>query len=99
MMFYRAYLYRLCQKKLYNFHCLIAEKVDKAQQQQSRGQNMIFLCVRRFSNDIIPWTGVKVMVHCVMSGKNKVGHFHPPIITWGKRTFYTLRLRPPRGST
>ena len=20
--------------------------------------------------------------------------FHPPFITWGKRTFYTLRLRP-----
>ena len=68
-------VYRLCQKKLYNFQSLIAEKVNKAQQQLSGGQNIIFLCVRRFLNGIIPWSGVKVIVHRVMSGKNKVGHF------------------------
>ena len=61
--------------KLYNFQFLIAEKENKAQQQHFDGQNMIFLCVRRFLN-IIPWSGVKVMVHWVMSGKNKVGHFY-----------------------
>ena len=70
-------VYRLCQKKLYNFQFLIAEKVNEAHQQHFGGQNIIFLCVRRFLNGIgiIPWSGVKVMVHCVMSGKNKVGHF------------------------
>ena len=56
-------IYRLCQKKLYNFQSLIAEKVNKAQQHHSDGQNIIFLCVRRFLNGIIPWSGVKVMVH------------------------------------
>ena len=55
--------YRLCQKKLYNFQFLFAEKVNKAQQQHSGGQNIIVLCVRRFLNGIIPWLGVKVMVH------------------------------------
>ena len=64
----------MCQKKLYNFQSLIAEKVNKTQQQHSGGQNIIFLCVRRFLNGIIPWSGVKVMVHWVMSGKNN-GHF------------------------
>ena len=53
---------RLCQKKLYNFH-FFAEKVNKAQQQHSGGQNIIVLCVRRFLNGIIPWLSVKVMVH------------------------------------
>ena len=67
--------YSLCQKKLYNFRFLIVEKVNKAQQQHSGGQNIIFLCARRFLNGIIPWSGVKVMVHRVESGKNKVGHF------------------------
>ena len=68
--------YRLCQKKkIYNFLLLIAEKVNKAQQQSSGGQNTMFLCVRRFLNGIIPLSGVKVMVHWVKSGKNKVGHF------------------------
>ena len=66
-------VYRLCQKKLYNFQSLIAE-VKKAQLQHYGDQNIIFLCVR-FLNGIIPWSGVKVMVHWVMSGKNKVGHF------------------------
>ena len=65
--------YRLCQKKLYNFQ--FVEKVNKAQQQNSGGQNIIILCVRRFLNGIIPWSGVKVMVHWVMSVKNKGGHF------------------------
>ena len=69
-------VFRLCQKKLYNFQFLIAEKVNRAEQQHSGIQNITFLCVRRFLNGIIPWSGVKVMVHWVMSGKNKVGHFH-----------------------
>ena len=56
-------VYRLCQKKLYNFQFLFAEKVNKAQQQHSGGQNIIVLCLRRFLNGIIPWLGVKVMVH------------------------------------
>ena len=38
-------------------------------------KNIIFLCVRRSLNGIIPWSGVKVMVLWVMSGKNKLGHF------------------------
>ena len=38
-------------------------------------KNMIFLCVSRFLNGINPWSGVKVMVPLVMSGKNKEGHF------------------------
>ena len=63
------------RKKLYNFQLLIAEKVNKAQQQHSGGQKHNFPWVRRFSNAVIPWSGVKVMVHRVMSGKNKVGHF------------------------
>ena len=71
----RLYKYRLCQKKLYNFQFLFAEKVNKVQQQHSGGQNIIVLCVRRFLDGIIPWLGVKVMVHWMMSAKNKVGHF------------------------
>ena len=67
--------YRLCQKKLYNFQFLIAGKVNKAQQQHFGGQNIIFMCVRRFLNGIILWSGIKVMVHWIMSGKNKVCHF------------------------
>ena len=39
-------------------------------------KNIGFLCVRIFLNDIIPWSGVKVMVLRVMSDKNKVGYFH-----------------------
>ena len=68
--------YRLCQKKLYNFRFFIAEKVNKAQQNTPVVKNIIFLCARRFLNGIIPWSSVKVMVLWVMSGKNKVGHFH-----------------------
>ena len=56
------------RKKIYNFKFLIAEKVNKSQQQHSGGQNISFLCVRRFLNGIIPWSGVKVMVRWVMSG-------------------------------
>ena len=60
--------YRLCQKKLYNFQFSIAEKVNKAQQKKKKkknsgGQNIIIMCVRRFLNSIIPWSGVNVMVH------------------------------------
>ena len=51
------------KKKLYNFQFLIAGKLNKAQQQHSCGQNLIFLCVRSFLSGIIPWSGVKVMVH------------------------------------
>ena len=50
-------------------------KLNKAQQQDSGGQNITVLCVRRFLNGKIPWSGVKVMVHLVMSAKNKMGHF------------------------
>ena len=69
--------YRLCQKKLYNFQFLIAEKVNKAQQENSGGQNIIILCVRNFFflNAIIPWSGVKVMVHWVMCVKTKWATF------------------------
>ena len=52
-------LYRLCQKKLYNFQFLIAEKVNKAQQQHSGGQNIIFLCVRYLNG---------IMVRCKSYG-------------------------------
>ena len=55
-------VYRLCQKKLYNFPFLITEKVNKAQQQHCGGQNLSFMCLRRFLNGTIPWSGVKVMV-------------------------------------
>ena len=68
------YVYTGCvRKKLYNFQ--LRKKVNKAQHQHSGGQNIIFLWVRRFLNGIIPWSGVKVMVHRVKSSKNKVGHF------------------------
>ena len=60
---YNVSIYRLCQKKLYNFQYLFAEKVNKAQQQHSGGQNIIVLCKGRFLNGIIPWLGVKVMIH------------------------------------
>ena len=35
-------VYRLCQKKIYNFQFLIAEKVNKARQQHSDGQKHNF---------------------------------------------------------
>ena len=53
-------------------------------------QNIIFLCVRRFLNGIIPWSGVKVMVHWVMSGKKKVGYF---------RHYYESHGSSPTGKT
>ena len=40
--------YRLCQKKLYNFQFLIAEKVNKAQQQHSGGQKHNFPVFKKF---------------------------------------------------
>ena len=45
MILWSILIYRLCQKKLYNFQFLIAENVNKAQQQHSGGQNIIFLHV------------------------------------------------------
>ena len=66
---------QVVSEKLYNFPFLIAGKVNKAQQQHSSGQNIIFLSERKFLNGIILWSGVKVMVIWVMSGKNKVGYF------------------------
>ena len=72
---YKVQQYRLCQKKLYNFQFLILEKVNKAQQKHNGGQNIISLCVRRFLNGIIPWSGVKVMVHRVISGNFKWATF------------------------
>ena len=68
-------LYSLCQKKIFNFQILIAEKVNKAQQQSTATKSIIFLGVRRFLNDFFPWLGLKVIVLWVMSSKNKVGHF------------------------
>ena len=35
------------REKLYNFQFLITEKVNKAQQQYSGGQSIIFLCVKK----------------------------------------------------
>ena len=41
--------YRLCQKKLYNFHIFIAEKVNKARQQHFDGQKHNFhVCKKIF---------------------------------------------------
>ena len=68
-------IYKLCQKKLYNFQFQIAEKVNKARQQHSVGQKHNFPVCKKILNGIVPWSGVKVMVLCVKSGKNKVGHF------------------------
>ena len=42
-------LYRLCLKKLYNFHFFIAEKVNKAQQRDSGDQKHNFpVCKKIF---------------------------------------------------
>ena len=67
--------YRLCQKQLYNFQFLIAERVSKGRQQHFSGHNYNFPVCKKILNGIIPWSGVKVMVLWVMSGKNKVGYF------------------------
>ena len=54
--------YRLCQKKLYNFQFLIAEKVNKSRQQHSRGQKHDFPVCKK----ILKW--YHSMVRCKYYG-------------------------------
>ena len=55
------YLQVLSEKNIQFSGFFIAEKVNKDSNNTPVAKNIISLCVRRFSNGIIPWLGVKVM--------------------------------------
>ena len=65
-------LHRLRQKKNYTISLLLLrKKILKFSKNTVTVKNIVFLYARRFLNNLILLSGVKVMVLSVMSGKNK----------------------------